>query len=233
MIDRVYQTIRMLANTEIRGNMKPADFDKSLYEVMCEIYEQNPFELNRWQNRLNKGLVNPGEQNIVHLLQEKIDHHVQYASLPFALGKFTLPNDLRYLGTIIYKNENSEVSLCKNLSEFNQLKRFKHTQPSIYFPVAYRLKNEMEILPTIIQGNVEISYRRNPKIPKWTFVEINDTELFNPSAPDFSDIDMHPSEFGKIVTGLCVKWGINLKEEDLKAAGINEDMQTFNKENSN
>lgn len=233
MIDRVYQTVRMLANTEIRGNMKPADFDKALYDVICEIYEEYPFELNKWTNRQNKGLVNPGGQNIVDLLQEKMDFHVKSAPLAFALGKFTLPADLRYLLTVFYSTANSEVSICKNASEFNQLKRFKHTQPSIDFPIGYRIENKIEVLPATITSNVEATYRRNPIIPKWTYTKVNGAELFNPSAGDFRDIDLHPSEFDHIVSRLCVKFGINLKEEDLKAAGNEDDIQTYNKENSN
>lgn len=235
MIDRVYQTIRMLANTEIRGNMKPSDFDKALYKVIIDIFEQYVFDLNKWTNRMNKGLVSPGEQNIIDLLQEKIDFHVQSSSLVFDVDKFKLPVDLGYLGTIIYTTVNSEVDLCKNLSEFNHLKRFKHTQPSVDFPVGLRTGKTIEILPATIQSNVKASYRRTPKIPKWTYVKdpISKAEMFNPSAPDYSDIDMHPSEFGEIVTRLCVEFGINLKEEDLKAAGSQEEIQNYNIENSN
>lgn len=233
MIDRVYQTVKMLANTEVRGNMKPSDFDKALYDVICEIYEEYPFELNKWTNRQNRGLVNPGDQNIIDLIQEKMDFHVKPATLAFTTGKFTLPTDLRYLGTVIYTTANSEVSMCKNASEFNQLKRFKHTQPSIDFPIGYRIENKIEVLPATIIDNVEATYRRNPIIPKWTYTKFSGAELFNPSASDFKDIDLHPSEFDHIVSRLCVKFGINLKENDLKAAGNEEDIQTFNKENSN
>jgi hypothetical protein len=234
MIDRVYQTVRMLANTEIRGNMKPSDFDKALYNVICEIYEEYSFELNRWTNRLNKGLVSPGDQNIVDLLQEKINFHlVSFVPLAFASAKFTLPADLRYLQSIIYTTANSEVSLCKNATEFNLLKRFEKTQPSTDFPIGFRTGNKVEILPDTINGGVVATYRRNPIIPKWTYVVFNGAELFNPSASDFKDIDLHPSEFDHIVSRLCVKFGINLKEEDLKAAGNEDDVQTFTKENSN
>ncbi len=43
MIDRVYQTLKMLANSDVRGNMKPADFDKALYNVITEKFEEYPF----------------------------------------------------------------------------------------------------------------------------------------------------------------------------------------------
>jgi hypothetical protein len=234
MIDRVYQTLRMLANTEIRGNMKPFAFNLALYKVMCEIFEEYPFELNKWTNRLNKGLVNPGDQNIVDLLQEKMDFYLKPSEeLTFSGGKFTLPEDLHYLNSIFYTTTNGEVELSKNASEFNLIKRFKHTQPSADFPIGLRAGNSVEILPSTIQNNVIASYRRKLKKPKWTFTTLNGAETFNPDAADFSDIDMHESEFDEIVNRLCVKVGIHVKENDLKESGNEEEIKTYNKENSN
>lgn len=233
MIDRVIQTVRMLANTEVRGNMKPADVDKAIYQTMLELYEQYPFELNKWTNRQNKGLVGAGQQNIVDLIAEKMNYYFKSATMAYDSGKFTLPTDLRYLDSIIYTTYNSEVILSKVAAEFYKLKRFKHTQPSVDYPIGLREDNKVEVLPSTIINNVVVNYRRSPKIPKWTYVVINGTEMFNPSAPDFVDIDMHPSEFTEIVIGVCQKFGINLKEEDLKAAADGEEIQKFNIENSN
>lgn len=239
MIDRVYQTVRMLANTEIRGNMKPADFDKALYEVMIEIYEQYPFELNKWTNRQNRGLVGQGQENIVDLVAEKMNYYFKSAPLTAVSGKFILPTDLRYLDSIIYTTANSEVSMCKDASEFNQLKRFKHTQPSKNFPIGFKTTDEtnkvekVEILPATIVDNVVANYRRNPKFPKWTYVTVLGAEQFNPDATDFSDIDMHISEFDSLVNGVCRKFGINLKEPELKSAADGEEIQKFNIENAN
>lgn len=235
MIDRVIQTVRMLANTEVRGNMKPADVDKAIYQTMLELYEQYPFELNKWTNRQNKGLVGAGQQNIVDLIAEKMNHYFKSAPMVYDTGKFSLPTDLRYLDSIIYTTANSEVILSKNPAEFNKLKRFKYTQPSIDYPIGLREDNKVEVLPVAINANVVVNYRRSPKIPKWTYIidPISKAPLFNPSAPDFVDIDMHPSEFTEIVNGVCQKFGINLKEPDLKAAADGEEIQKFNIENSN
>ncbi len=234
MIDRVYQTLRMLANTEIRGNMKPFAFNLALYQVMCEIYEEYPFDLNKWTNRLNKGQVNPGDQNIMDLIQQKMDFYLKPSEpLVFSGGKFSLPLDLHYLNAVFYTETNGEVSLSKNASEFYLLQRSKYMQPSVDFPVGLRAGEKIEILPSTIQDNVIASYRRKLIPPKWTFIELNGAETFNPSASDFRDIDMHASEFDEIVNRLCTKFGINLKENDLKESGNEEEIKAYNKENAN
>ena len=232
MIDRVYQTVRMLANSELRGNIKPADFNKALFNVMTEKVEEYPFELSKWHNRENRGLVGNGQENIPDLIQEKMDHFLAKASLTYNGGIFTLPNNLRYIDSILHQNK-SEVERCKNASEFNHLRKFKHTQPSLSYPIGLRAENTIEILPATIIDEVTIYYRRTLKMPKWTYIVVGGAELFNPSAADFQDIDMHVSEEDDIVSRLLVKFGINLKEPDLQASGNADEAQEFNKQNSN
>lgn len=232
MIDRVYQTVKMLANSEVRGNMKPADFDKALFNVITEKIEEYPFDLNRWDNRESRGLVGNGSGDLPEVIAEKMDYYLKSETLAYASGKFSFPPDLRYIDSVFYDGL-SEIERCKNASEFFHLKKFRHTQPSTDFPIGLRIANTLEILPVSIIENVTMYYRRNPRMPKWTYVVVNGAELFNPSASDFSDIDMHPSEEDDIVARLCIKFGINLKEPDLQAAGQSNEVQEFSKENSN
>lgn len=232
MIDRVYQTVRMLANSDIRGNVKPADFDKALYNVMTEKFEEYPFELTKYLNRQNRGLVGNGSENVVDIVRAKMEHFLTSQLLVVETGKFKLPNDLQYLDTIIY-NGIGEVSICKNIFEFNHVRGFKHTQPSINLPIGFVINNTIEILPATITDKVTAYYLRKPLVPKWTYIVINGVEVFNPDADDFQDIDMHPSEEDDIVSRLLVKFGVNLKETDLQTAGNTEEAQEENKKNSN
>lgn len=232
MIDRVYQTLKMLANNEIRGNVKPADFDKAVYNVITEKQEEYPFELTKYLNRQNRGLVGNGPENLPDILREKMNHFLTSKLLVVTAGKFELPDDLRYLDSLIYNNL-GEIDLCKTIFEFNHLRRFKHTQPSVHFPIGFRIDNAIEVLPATIVDKVTAYYLRKPLVPKWTYIVIDGVEIFNPDAADFQDIDIHPSEEDDIVSRLLVRFGINLKEPDLQTAGRTEEAQEENKKNSN
>jgi hypothetical protein len=232
MIDRVYQTVKMLANTDVRGNFKPADFDKALYNVILEKFEEYPFELNRALNRQNRGLIGNGLENIPDNILEKMQYYSKEASLVYAANSFTIPSDARDIDAVLYLNK-AEIFLAKNTAAFNHGTNFKHTAPTADFPIGLRIGNKLKVLPATIITNVTMYYLRNPLIPKWTYIEYNDVELFNPSAVDFQDIDMHPSEEDDIVSRLLVKMGINLKEPDLQASANNSEQQEFNQQNSN
>ncbi len=232
MIDRVYQTVLMLANSDVRGNIKPADFDKAVYNVILEKYEDYPIELTKALNRQNRGLVGNGVENTPDIIRTKMDHYLSSATLSFASGKFSLPNNMNYVESFVYDGA-TKITHCKSFSEFIHLKQSKQTKPSINFPVCIKINNTIEIAPASIVDKVVAYYIRKPIPPKWTYVEINGAEIFNPDAPDFQDLDIHPSEEDDVISRLLVKFGINLKEEDLKIAGNNDDIQEENKKNSN
>lgn len=231
MIDRIYQTIKMLANTDGRGNVKPSDFDKALYNVITEIVEEYPFEVNRWQNRENTGLVNDGVENVSDLIRKKMDLYLSPFSSVFSSDIFSLPLDLKYIDSVIYNNK-AEVSCCKNNSEFNLLKNSKYAKPSVDFPIALQTELGLYVLPVTIIDFIKITYVRKPKVPKWTYTVLDGVELYNPNAPDFQDADIHISEESNIIARLCIKFGINLKEPDLQASGTAEESQEFNKQNT-
>jgi len=232
MIDRVYQTVKMLGNTEIRGNFKPADFDKALYLVILEKFQEYPFELNRALNRQNRGLIGNGLENVPDDILEKMQHFSEEAILTFDTGKFIIPDNCRDIDAVMYLDKH-EIVLSKNTSEFNHIANFKHIAPTINYPIGLRSGNKLKVLPATIIDEVTLYYLRNPLIPKWTYVTINATEIFNPSAGDFQDIDMHPSEEDDIVSRVCIKMGINLKEADLQISGTNSETQEFNQQNAN
>lgn len=232
MIDRVYQTVKMLGNSEVRGNFKPADFDKALYNVILEKFEEYPFELNRALNRQNRGLIGEGLENIPDNIIEKMQHFSEEAPMVYASGSFTIPSDVRDIDAILHLNKN-EIVLAKNTSQYNHIANFKHTKPTLDYPIGLRLGNKIKVLPSSIEDDVTLYYLRNPLIPKWTYVVINGVEVFNPSAGDFQDIDMHITEEDDIISRVCIKMGINLKENDLQASVANSEAQEFNQQNSN
>jgi len=232
MIDRVYQTVRMLANTEVRGNLKPADFDKALYNVMLEKFEEYPFDLNRSYNRQNRGLIGSGLENLTDNILEKMQYYSKEATLAYNVDSFTIPEDVRDIDAIVYLNKN-EIVLSKNSGAFNHIANFKHTTPTNDFPIGLRLGNKLKVLPSSIIDNVKMYYLRKPLIPKWTYVVIDGVEVFNPDASDFQDIDMDPSEEEDIISRLLIKIGINLKEPELEASATRKESEEFNQQNSN
>ena len=231
-VDRVYKTVLMFANSDIRGNVKPTDLRLALYDVVNEIVEEYFYEVNRMLNRENRGLINGGFENIPDRIREKILYFLKEdVVLNYAAPYFELPADLRYIDSVFYQ-ENNEVEFCKHNKEFKLLLNYADTLPTNTNPIGLRIGDKIKVAPTTIVDEVTISYLRNPLIPNWTYTVVGGAELFNPSAPDFQDIDLHPSEENRVVLATLKRFGVNLKETDLTQMTAAREQIDFNQDNA-
>ena len=171
MIDRIFQTVKALVNTDSDGNFKPKTFDLFLNTVVLEKFEEMLFEINRLINRQNRGLVNGGLENVADKVRERIQHYLQESSLTYENEKFTLPTDLRYFDTVFYNSE--AIELCNNNKEFKLIANLKNTTPDGDYPIALKQGNTIKVLPISIIDNVTATYLRNPLQAKWTYVIID------------------------------------------------------------
>lgn len=231
-VDRIYKTVLMFANSDIRGNVKPTDLRLALYDVVNEIVEEYFYEVNRMLNRENRGLINGGFENIPDRIREKILYFLKEdVALTYSAPYFELPTDVRYIDSVFYQ-DNNEVEFCKHNREFKLLLNYTDTLPTITNPIGLRVGDKIKVAPTTIVDEVTISYLRKPLIPNWTYTVVGGSELFNPSAPDFQDIDLHPSEENRVVLATLKRFGVNLKETDLTQMTAAREQIEFNQENA-
>lgn len=223
MLDRVHKTLKFLANTEGRGNVKPENVDLAIHNRVLEKYEELFFEVNRIINRQNRGLINGGLENVTDKIREKIQHYLEEKTVTVTSGSFTIPSEVRYFDTVFFGN--TYIELSKNNKEFH-LSKSEATEER---PIGLKQSNSIKVLPTTID-EVTVSYLRNPIKAKWTYNVVDGVEMYNPSKSDFKEIDIHPSEETDLTLRVLQSFGINLKEQDLQS--ITEQMKNteFNKE---
>lgn len=229
MIDRIFQTVKILVNAESRGNVSPNEFNLILHNVVQQKFEELFFDANRLINRQNRGLINGGLENTTDKVREKIEHYITpYAALTYSSPTFTLPADLRYFDTILYNT--TPIEICKSNKEFEVVST---TTPTTEYPIGLKQGSTLKVLPTSIVANVTMSYLRNPAQAKWTYTVISEVEVFNPSAGDYVDVDAHPSEEEDITLRVLQQFGVNLKEIDIQKATQAEKVLEFQQENTN
>jgi hypothetical protein len=231
-IDKVYKKVLTFTNSDIRGNVKPSDARLAIDDVVHEIIDEYFADVNRLINRENRGLISGGLVNLPDRTREKILHFLKEdVVLVFETPYFKLPTDLQFIDSVFYQS-NNEVEFCKDNKEFKLIANYADTKPTINYPIGLLVGDKIKIAPASINNSVTVSYLRKPKFANWTFTVIDGVELFNPSASDFQDIDLHPSEESNVVLRTLKRFGINLKENDLVAVTTNETAQDFNQENA-
>ena len=212
-IDLVYQTVKTLANTDVRGNAKPDEMRLLINLVVDEIIESYFSELEKAINRANRGSGGTALENIPKRIREKLLYFLTEVEMTYDDPYFDFPSDYRYIDSISFND--IDIEECKNMREFKAIVNLQDTTPTEGYPIYVQLGDKIKVAPDTIDDNVFISYLRKHLIAKWTFTEVFGNEVFNPSAGDFQDIDLHSSELSNVILKTLLKLGINLKEQDI------------------
>lgn len=223
-INRVYKTVLTLANTDIRGNVKPSEARLLINQVVNDIYNSYLYELNRAINRENRGLVS---SKISTNIEERIQYFLDSDEQVVSDGEISLPDDLKFLDSVFHDDE--RVDVLKNMKEFRLVK----PHASNKYPVGCLKGRTLLVHPLEDGEELFISYYRNIRIANWTYRVIGGAEIFDPSSPQFQDIDLHPSEESNVILKTLSLCGLNLKEEDLQAYSSREENKEFNEEITN
>lgn len=88
------------------------------------------------------------------------------------------------------------------------------TTPSTIYP-AYTINGDViNIYPSSINlyGMVNAVYFRYPKEPKWTYITINGSAVFDQSQPDYQDFEMPKEDEFKLVMKILQYSGVSIRE---------------------
>lgn len=229
LIDRIYKKVQTFVNTELRGNVSPSEFNLFLHDAIQDRNEEYFFDISRFVNKENRGFMPNFLENIADRFREKVSHYlvedVALALENAKTDKYVLPADYRYIDEVSIGG-NTSFETTKSSKEFNIVKALATKD----YPVMFQTGKTIKVFPATLEG-VTISYLRTINIPKWTFTVVSGAELFNPSANDFVDADIHPSEENEIVRRVLMRFGVNLKEQDIQAFTMNQDNADFNQNN--
>ena len=99
------------------------------------------------------------------------------------------------------------------------------TQPTKEFPVYALQGTELTFYPTTIsnKGQVEATYFRYPKVPKWTYITLTNGEpVFDQSQSDYQDFELPAEDEYKLVTKILEYAGMSIRESEVVQFGMAE-----------
>ena len=122
---------------------------------------------------------------------------------------FVLPLDLEFVQDVF--NGSTRVSKIE-YSTFLDLQDNNYAKPTLCAPSCSKVGGKLVVFPIEI-NKVTLHYIRTPKVPKWTFQEVNGKPMFDETALDFQDIDMPDTFYDDILTIIVEKASVMLREQ--------------------
>ena len=236
-IDDVYQKVLAIANKEQRGYITPQEFNLFANQAQMDIFEQYFYDINQF------GRV-PGNSteysDMLDLLEEKISIFDQFkVSMSAVSGnQLTLPTDVYRLGTVFYAVGGAYDVEVEKVSKKN-LEYMSRT--ALYAPVetrpVYTKKSEtlLKLFPaspstSYTTGNVTCNYIKKPATVKWTYTVVVGKALYNASAGDLQDFELHASEENNLVLKILQLAGVGIKDYTLSQAATQKEISKIQQE---
>ena len=217
-INSVHQKVLSLANKEQRGYITPQEFNLFADLAQREIFEQYFYDKNQFM-RVNG---NDGEySDIIHNLNEKIAIFESVSSTSATTGNEVDidADDLWRVGTVYDSVEQVELQEVQQ-DEIIKMNRSALLKPTNKRPVYVRVgEKTIACFPSALSVNLECTYVRTPKKPRWGYVVINSRAMHDADSSVTTNFELHSSEENELVYKILKLAGLSMKRDDLAKGG--------------
>ena len=247
-IDTVYQRVLTLANKEQRGYITPQEFNLFADHAQMDIFEQYFYDLNQFKRTVGNDTMH---SDMVNILEEKIsafykeisyahyDQNERYIGTKdsFFEAFYNKPADMYRLIEILKIDPNqgivSEIDRL-NVRDYERAIKSTLTRGSINMPVCAIKDDSIVVAPSAESSTsqIKIDYIKKPSPPKWTYIVVNEKPLYNSSAPDHHNFELHDSEQKDLVIKILQLAGVSIKDYNITQVAAQEEVKTIQQQKS-
>ena len=244
-VDTVYQRVLAILNKEQRGYVTPQEFNLFANQAQLDIFEQYFYDINQF------GRV-PGNDtefsDMLNILNEKINIFEKNGPMTYSAQNYwTAPADLYRLGTIVYANTVSSLSLYPtpntvvntttlveaertNYNEYLMINQSEYLKPTNSRPVFVASDAGYKVYGAsgeLITG-VTCNYIKVPSEVAWGYQMVYGEALYD--ATTAVNFELHESEETELVIKILGFAGLSTKEIQMYKVANSIEAQTTQQE---
>ena len=241
-VDRVYQKVLAMANKEQRGYITPQEFNLFADFAQMNIFEQYFYDLEQRQRRTGNEF---DYADIISNIEEKISMFTivdgpvgtvidGVADISSSIGNIYRLGSVKVLHSTA---TNYKTADKVQLNEINKYENSPLAAPTKFNPVYTKFSttsdsHKVKIYPSPEAGDtVVVDYVRRPIKPNWTYIiSTNNDALYNASASDHQDFELHGSEETKLVIKILQLAGVAIKDFNLVQAAAQKEVSDIQQE---
>jgi len=228
MINSVRNTVLSIIDKDNSGYISPSEFNLFAKSAQLEIYQEYFDNYRKAVMAKNNRRGSRGATDEVKDISHKLDIFTEKVSLSAAgNNQLTLPSDLYMINTVLCGDAVVEEV---DKTEFYFLNQANLSSPSETYKVYTRFGENIEVSP--YDAYVDLVYYRTPLTPKWTYLSNpNGDPIYNPTASDFQDFELHPEEETQLIVKILRYAGVTIRAEDVVSVAEGQDKTEYEKEN--
>lgn len=223
-VNRVYSTLKDLANKDQRGFITPAVFNNFSGIAQMNIFN-NLFDSTVLAKRLrNAALDAKQDKGKMKQVEEDLAVFSKSATISLTVGVGAKPSDLaRVISIDTTSSPSKAVPVVYDEVNWENVLRSTLSAPTASFPAAL-LTNQIEVAPTSI-ASVKLRYYKQPEglnpstgartasQPRFGYTVVAGKEVY--SAANSVDFELPEHYFADIVVEIAKMIGVNLRDTDV------------------
>ena len=246
MINSVRNTVLAILNKNNYGYISPSDFNLFAKQAQLEIFEEYFSGYNDLINKENARVSGTDYANQRKALEEAIELFAVTSTLTQvapSTNRFFLPSvtttgfDYFMLNKVLCYDASGVTRLFKAEAEkvthgkITMLVNSNLTAPTENFPAYTQEGSILTVYPSTfnLANEIDVSYFRYPKDPKWTFTTLTNGEpVFNQSPGlGYQDFEVPIEDEIKLVSKILQYTGMSIREiEVAQFGGLEEQKQS-------
>jgi hypothetical protein len=223
-VNRVYSTLKDLANKDQRGFITPAVFNNFSGIAQMNIFN-NLFDSTVLAKRLrNSALDAKQDKGKMKQVEEDLAVFSKSATISLTVGVGAKPSDLaRVISIDTTSSPSKAIPVVYDEVNWENVLRSTLSAPTASFPAAL-LTNQIEVAPTSI-ASVKLRYYKQPEglnpstgartasQPRFGYTVVAGKEVY--SAANSVDFELPEHYFADIVVEIAKMIGVNLRDADV------------------
>jgi len=232
-IDKVYQKVLAIANKEQRGYITPQEFNLFADYAQMEIFEQYFYDLGRQKRIIESSDIQ--HTNPVDIIEEKIAKFKKSESVvsPFELSSVNgFYRIERIHGRPYDSSKHTVIEYEKTKKDYTSLRKnlLNPTAKRPHYTMSDNIVTTVPANPLSLTHALLLDYIRKPLKPNWTYFINSGNALYNSSAIDLQDFELHSSEENKLIIKILQLSGITIKDLSLVQVATQEEVKKIQQE---
>lgn len=228
MINHVRNTVLSVLNKENRGTLTVSQFNSYAKYAQQLLFDQYFSEYSRLSTLKNSRRLSRDQGDKLAMLRSNIDKFMKTDSKTIVSTYIQKPTDLYAPMSLVYGGKLMEY-VPKHKETY--LEASNISGPSTLYPGYCDENDYWYVKPSSLTGTVTVNYIRTLADPRWTYTVVGENPVFNPSALDYQDFELHPDDETSLIVEILKLSGVTIREAEVAQAAAQIDAVETQKEN--
>jgi hypothetical protein len=211
MIVALSNAIDAITNHKQMGKLSTDEKNSILAPVVSNVQMSLFANFRKIVRRKMQWMDSPNYGDESMYIKQAIEYYISEADIVLTAGKANVVEaipDFLFANSLFTDKAEAEKT---DMSVFNKLARLPEMRPTSCLPIYTLNDNELKLSPAADKAS--LVYFRKAKVPKLTTKIFMEEEVYDTDAPDFQDIDLHPSMMQAVLIELMAYFGVNLDDQ--------------------